>query len=137
MNKQRRKRLAREIEESITVPRSPLATMTRFAQKRPWTFVEITYWFGDDSWILGWGFAKANWPDKWSPEYGRRLAVEKAAAHIVKQLADRDATVLAILMGNAGVVNEDNQDEIDYDVGEPIGEFWMGNKQSIVDVRVQ
>ena len=33
------------------------------------------------------GFAKANWPDKWSAEFGENLALEKAVAKLAKQWA--------------------------------------------------
>ena len=41
--------------------------------------------------VAGLGFAKVNWPDKWDPEYGRKMALRKAVASIAKRLVGRDS----------------------------------------------
>lgn len=107
MNRKQRKQLEEQIITEVNTTRSfcddSMARISVFAQTRPWTFVEITYWQGEYA-TIGYGFSKANWPDKWSATYGRNLAIEKAAAHIVRQVAEQDrvnrATDLRTLMGN-------------------------------------
>ena len=36
--------------------------------------------------ILGIGFAKVSWPDKWDEEVGKQIAVRKAAKQIRRQI---------------------------------------------------
>jgi len=53
-------------------------------QKRPYTSALI-YVEGEER-AIGVGFAKVNHEDPWVPDYGRRLAVEKAIACAAKEI---------------------------------------------------
>lgn len=55
-------------------------------QKRPNTAARLRY-ISDtgNSYVFEYfGFAKVCWPDKWNPERGKELALEKAVADIVR-----------------------------------------------------
>lgn len=64
------------VREGLRAGTYKLATV----QQRPYTFAAIR--LGNA--IMGVGFAKVNREDPWVPEYGERLAVEKAIASAAK-----------------------------------------------------
>lgn len=56
-------------------------------QKRPYTAVQIAYFFLDHCyWAVG--FSKINWTDKWDEQYGLEMAVKKAAHDIARQICE-------------------------------------------------
>ena len=64
-----------ESEETVTV---------EFWQKRPYTACKLT-WRSGTRVAIAHGFTKVCYPDRWDADYGRRLAVKKAAHAAVRQ----------------------------------------------------
>lgn len=60
-------------------------------QRKPYTAVEVSYEREYDSTVIGLGFSKVCWPDKWDVEKGIRIATGKALSHIWQQMdEDKD-----------------------------------------------
>ena len=84
--RQRKARLKVQLLESMYA--------RRVWQERPWTFIKFRVKIppgkgnGADS-IEVFGFSKANWPDRWSAEYGVELAEKKAIADAVRIVMDK------------------------------------------------
>ena len=64
-----------------------------YTQQRPWTYCEVKVWVGD-SCYLAVGFSKVCYPDPWSEELGKRIALDKALAHVYKQVLGRDVPAI-------------------------------------------
>jgi hypothetical protein len=98
MDRTERKRLVKEIEHSVNSG-GALAILACLAQRQPNTFAEIAY-FPDANdisvQVVGYGFSKVQWPDEWSPGYGRWLAVRRAAYDIVEQLQSQEASEIIV-----------------------------------------
>lgn len=122
MNRSRRKQLIKEIECSVNKG-GTLAEITVFVQDRPWTFVKVIY-FLDGSLVVGYGFSKANWPDKWSPSYGRWLAIRRAASRIATRLEALEEEETIPVIDLASVAQQEREQ----------GENWAGPIQGVVQV---
>jgi hypothetical protein len=63
-------------------------TVSNLLQQRPYTAVEIAFIMRVPPYktIVSTGFTKVCYPDRWDPEYGKELAVKKAAAQIAREI---------------------------------------------------
>jgi hypothetical protein len=56
-----------------------------YFQKPPYTMALLTVFDINGDFAKDYlGFAKVSWPDRWSAEYGRELALKKAVADLVR-----------------------------------------------------
>jgi len=62
---------------------------------RPWTYVWAEIDTGD-GYLEGFGFAKANWPDRWNEEYGFAMAFRKAVTMMAKEACGIDVDAGAV-----------------------------------------
>jgi len=54
-------------------------------QLRPWTFVKVAVEWGDKNWVVGRGFSKVSFPDRWDADEGKGVALRKALANVWRQ----------------------------------------------------
>ena len=58
----------------------------QFIQQQPYTALELRLDMPNEPSLFGKGFAKVQYPDQWDPEYGYKLAYNKAMADIIRQV---------------------------------------------------
>ena len=63
-------------------------TVSNLLQQRPYTAIELAFLMRVPPYrtVVAIGFTKVCYPDRWDPEYGKQLAVKKAAAQIAKEV---------------------------------------------------
>ena len=54
-----------------------------FYQRQPWTFVEMVTEFDSEA-IGTFGFSKVCWPDEWSADKGREIAIERELKRLAR-----------------------------------------------------
>ena len=78
-----------KLRDEIAVRVCLTSEIVYFHQKCPNTFVEVLL-LDFCIQVRGFGYAKVNWPDKWNPDEGKRLALAKAYYDITRQILKSD-----------------------------------------------